>query len=141
MKYIFEYNEFKNIECVAFYIEPLVVKKTHMYLYDFYPKEFREKWSDAAKYLNDKYEEYLLIPLDENKITIGGAIKMEYKDKTYEIVNHIYNKLSNIEEVKLVYGNVVLDWVDKSLHSSDGRNMYKIGHKIDSITEPGIYEY
>lgn len=138
MEYLKEYNKFKK-EYYVLYTSPLSVSQTNMHLFNAYPYEFKRNWTDIITKLNIKHEQDLIVPLDYNRIQVGCVVSLDTDIES--LVNDIYNELSKLTEIIIVYGKGELEILNKlSLHYCYGDILIKTGHLLDKTKTPGIYK-
>ena len=121
------------------------------------PKDLSQRVEEFISHINNKYSDKIIIPLD---YTIQPGLVCE-PDVIEEISNLVYEGFNQIiKDLTGVENSYVLVWSigemeqpeelirqckrisdDLTLHHIDPYNVVvKVGHKLDSTKEPGIYK-
>ena len=109
------------------------------------PKSFQNNSKEIANYINTKYSDDILIPMDVD-VHPGCTTTPEKVD---EIATDMYNQFCELAEgqgipnsIRCVYSIVELENVDKESthHLISYPVMIKIGRFLDESDEPGIYK-
>ena len=109
------------------------------------PKSFQNNSKEIANYINTKYSDDILIPMDVD-VHPGCTTTPEKVD---EIATDMYNQFCELAEgqgipnsIRCVYSIVELENVDKESthHLISYPVIIKIGRFLDESDEPGIYK-
>ena len=136
MKYILEYNReiYKGL-----YVTPLILDKTYNRFLNMYDKSIRKSITDLCNFINDKYDDVLLVKMKRN-IQPGLITKKEANIQ--HISKDIYDFLNQRGiDNRVVYGEGLVSDFDNDIHQCGGDLLVKIGRKTDSLTgKVGIFK-
>jgi hypothetical protein len=109
------------------------------------PKSFQNNSKEIANYINTKYSDSIVIPMDID-VHPGCTTTPEKVD---EIAQDMYNQFCELAErqgipnsIRCVYsiGELSNVNVDSTHHLGNDELMVKVGHFLDESDEPGIYK-
>lgn len=119
------------------------------------PKDLSEKVKDLTSSINEKYSDKIIIPLDNNTmpgIVTEPEVIEEVANLVYNGFNQIFNDLVGESYYILVWAIGEMDEPSKiikqstiiknipTLHNVDQYPVIiKVGNKLNSLREPGIY--
>jgi len=100
-------------------------------------KPFREK----IKELNDRYNEYFYLPIDEVRFCTEVGIKGKNFGLAKKIAQELYDFLKSYNDkliVKVCIGYGDIGYMPDRLHHSNGPVFWRVGREVDDMKTDGI---
>ena len=143
MKYILEYNKSEIYK--GLYVTPIILDNQYCRFLDMYDVDIRKSISDLCKFINNKYENVLVVKMRRN-IQPGLIIKEE--GNIQHIAKDIYDFLNKRGiDNRIVYSEGTVSHFEKDIHRCDtgygpkGSLLRKIGRKTDELKkQKGIFK-
>lgn len=107
------------------------------------PKSFQENVATIAEYINERYKDEIVVPMDED-VHPGCTTKPEKVREIAEEIHRLYSEMcirqGIPDSVRTAYTIGEIENVNKtSTHELVGQTMVKFRF-LDESDEPGIYE-
>lgn len=108
------------------------------------PEQFQGRIFEVITYINDRYKDYMIVPMDYS-VHPGCIVMKEFTDtiatETYERFDRMMKEYTDQPSIRCVcsVGEVTNPYSEKTIQTTWGKGLVKVGRYLDLSFDSGLY--